>query len=171
MYYFAAGMAGKPEFFGADIARSAKTSMCRSGPPLSPHRKIAAQAAQRPARYLSVGNGTTPTNWVLTGQHHTGWLQHWWSDGSGPCAEAQRYGICPRGLKLCSRLWTTAALENPFITYETENLGFVERQMSWSASMEPTESLSLPSPRRLFRTMLLLKKSRHAAGLFAHLRM
>ena len=134
MYYFAAGMAGKPEFFGAEIAQFSKNLNCVVvAPHYRPHpeNKQPKQLNDLHATYQwAMDNadelGIDPDNIILAGYSIGGQM------ALGLAQRLKRYGICPRGVEALFPPVDDRSLgKSSFITYETENLGFVERQMSW----------------------------------------
>jgi len=136
LYFFAAGMAGKPEFFDAEVAMLSKELGCVVvAPHFRPHpeNKQPKQLNDMHASYQwMVDNadelGIDPDCIVLGGYSIGGQM------ALGLAMRLKRYGLAPRGVfALFPPVDDRSASPSSLITFGGDNLGFAEVQMTWAS--------------------------------------
>ena len=136
MYFFAAGMGGKPDYFDVEIATYSMALGCVVIAPqyrVHPENKQPKQLNDLHASYQwAVENadelGIDPENIVLSG----------YSIGAqmalGLAQRLKRYGITPRGISaLFPPVDDRAGGVSSYITFGGDNLGCEEVQMTWNS--------------------------------------
>jgi acetyl esterase/lipase len=134
MYYFAAGMGGKPDYFDTEIAQySADLNAVVIAPQYRAHPEVkqpgqlndlhaAYQWALDHADELNID----PDKIILSG-YSIGAMM-----AVGITFRLKRYGITPRGLSLVAPpLDDLASGPSTKISFDGENLGFEEREITW----------------------------------------
>lgn len=147
MYYFAAGMGGKPDYFDVEIAQySANLDAVVIAPQYRAHPEVkqpaqlndlhaAYQWALDHAEELNID----PDCIILSG-YSIGAMM-----AVGLAFRLKRYGITPRGLSLVAPpLDDLASGPSTRITFASENLGFEEREITWH-SFFGSERVAMPA--------------------------
>ena len=136
MYYFAAGMGGKPEYFDTEIAQySADLNAVVIAPHYRAHPEIKqpAQLNDLHAAYQwaldHADELNIDTDKIILSGYSIGAMM-----AVGLAFRLRRYGITPRGLSLVAPpLDDMAKGPSTRISYDSENLGFEERVITWQS--------------------------------------
>jgi len=140
MYYFAAGMGGKPEYFDFEIASYSAALGAVVVAPHYRHQPDSRQPAQlndaHAAYQWALDNadelGIDPDKIVLSGYSVGGML------ALGLAYRLRRYGITCRGVSCVAPPVDDRGLgKSARFSYETENLGWEERQLTWQSFFGP----------------------------------